>query len=169
MGEVEGAGQGGGAADRERGPSVNIPPPVVPLVLLVVGLVIDFTFDPWGVTIVPTARYALGAAFIIAGQGAMFSAMGRFRATGQDPRPWEPSPELIIEGIYRYTRNPMYVGFGAIQAGVGLVFGCLTPAILVPVSWWLIFHIAIRHEEAYLLEKFGEAYASYIQTVRRWI
>ncbi len=169
MSESEGQAVQGNAPEKEHGPSVKIPPPLVPLVLLGVGLAIDLAFDPWGSPLSASSRYAIGAALIIAGQGALFAAMGRFRATGQDPRPWEPSPELIIEGIYRYTRNPMYVGFGALQAGVGLVFGCLSPAMLVPVSWWIIFHIAIRHEEAYLLQKFGEGYARYLETVRRWV
>ena len=76
---------------------------------------------------------------------------------------------MIIEGIYRYTRNPMYVSFGALQAGLGLLLGSALPALLAPVSWWVIYLIAIRHEEDYLRGKFGADYVAYLGQVRRWL
>ena len=98
-------------------------------------------------------RFAVGGVLVIAGLAAMGLAIGWFRKTGQDPAPWKESPELIIEGIYKWTRNPMYLGMGLLQAGLGLLFGSVWPLVLVPVTWWVIYRIAIRHEEAYLAGK----------------
>jgi len=96
-------------------------------------------------------------------------AIGLFRKSGQDPAPWASSPELIGEGIYRWTRNPMYLGMGLIQAGLGALFSNMWIVALVPVTWFAIYLIAIRHEEAYLESQFGAPYLEYKKSVRRWL
>ena len=116
-----------------------------------------------------STRLVLGAVGSLAGIALMGMAMGGFRKTGQDPKPWTDSPELIVEGIYRWTRNPMYLGMGLLQAGLGLAFGSVWPLLVVPVTWGAIYLVAIRHEEAYLSEKFGDGYARYCASVRRWL
>ena len=158
-----------GSEEKERGANVTIPPPIIPVIGLVVGLAIDFVAAPFGPGPEGLLRWGGGLAFVAVGMGLLAAAAGLFRKTGQDPKPWEPAPELIIEGIYRYTRNPMYVSFGALQAGLGLLFGSAIPALLVPITWWIIYRIAIRHEEAYLRGKFGADYEAYLGQVRRWL
>ena len=54
------------------------------------------------------------------GIGVMAAAIGLCRRTGQDPKPWESTPEIISTGVYRFTRNPMYAGMALLQAGIGL-------------------------------------------------
>ena len=154
---------------KERGANVRIPPPVVPVVLLVFALVLDAVAAPLGLAPFGLARWAGGGVLTAAGIGLLAAAGGLFRKTGQDPKPWEPAPELIVEGIYRITRNPMYVGFGAMQAGLGMLFESYLPGLLVPLTWWIIYLIAIRHEEVYLREKFGAEYEAYLGRVRRWL
>ena len=158
-----------GTQERERGASVRIPPPIIPVIGLVVGLALDAIASPFGAGPVGLGRWGGGVAFIAIGMGLLAAAAGLFRKTGQDPKPWEPAPELIIVGIYRYTRNPMYVSFGVLQAGLGLLLGSALPALLVPVSGWVIYLIAIRHEEDYLRGKFGADYEAYLGQVRRWL
>ena len=153
----------------EKGAAVTFPPPFVPLLLLAVGIAIEKTLAPVGWVPTDAWRWGLGGGGVVAGVVLLGLAQGLFSKTGQDPKPWKPAPELIVEGIYQYTRNPMYLGMGALQAGLGLLFASVTPAILVPVTWWIIYRIAIRHEEAYLKEKFGEPYEAYLQRTRRWI
>ena len=152
-----------------RGAAVRLPPPLVPLILLGVGMGVH-RFVP---LVTPlgqgAAGWILGLGFVVAGVALVTLAMGWFRKTGQDPKPWTESPELILEGIYRWTRNPMYVGFGALQAGIGLLLGSLWPLLLVPMTGWAIQRTAIVHEEAYLTATFGEPYERYMESVRRWL
>jgi len=97
------------------------------------------------------------------------SAFGLFRRTGQDPKPWESTPEVISTGIYRFTRNPMYVGMALIQLAIGIGLGNGWIVALVPAVLGVIYAIAIRHEEAYLERKFGKIYTEYKASVRRWL
>ena len=85
------------------------------------------------------------------------------------PKPWEPTPEIISTGIYRMTRNPMYVGMAVLQAGIGIWWANGWIIALVPVVLAVVYATAVRHEEAYLEEKFGDAYRGDKSSVRRWI
>ena len=133
----------------ERGAAVRIPPPIIPVIMLAVGVGIDAIASPLGWAPAGLLRWAAGGVLTAIGVALLGAAGGLFRKTGQDPKPWAPSPELIIEGIYLRTRNPMYVSFCALQAGLGLLLGSAIPLLLVPVTAWIITQIAIRHEEAY--------------------
>jgi len=151
------------------GAAVRFPPPFVYFIALALGVVAHLWFVPLSIPLVNGVRY--GAAVLLLGSGTalMLSAFGLFRRTGQDAKPWESTPEIISTGIYRFTRNPMYVSMGALQAGIGVALGNAWVVLLVPVVWAVIYAIAIRHEEAYLEKKFGSVYLDYKKSVRRWI
>jgi protein-S-isoprenylcysteine O-methyltransferase Ste14 len=154
---------------RERGAAVRFPPPLIYLAAMIGGWAADRWLLPLPIGLSPGARVGAG---VIAGLvGLLFGipALARFRATGQDPKPWEPSPELIQQGIYRLSRNPMYLGLTLLQVGVGLgadnlwiVLACLPALAAVHV-------IAVRPEETYLEGRFGEDYRGYKAKVRRWL
>jgi len=114
-------------------------------------------------------RMGLGVATALFGVALVAAAIGLFRRTGQDPKPWESTPEIISTGIYRFTRNPMYVGMALLQASIGITWGNGWILALVPVVLVTIYTIAIRHEEAYLERKFGSTYLDYKHSVRRWL
>jgi protein-S-isoprenylcysteine O-methyltransferase Ste14 len=63
----------------------------------------------------------------------------------------------------------MYVSMGVMQAGIGVALANGWVIALVPIVWLVIYFIAIRHEEAYLEEKFGSVYTDYKGSVRRWL
>ncbi len=151
------------------GAAVRFPPPFVPLIALVLGVVVDLWLLPLSIPLAGGVRY--GVAGLLLGLGAllMAGAFGLFRKTGQDPKPWESTPEIISTGIYRFTRNPMYVSMGLLQAGIGVALANGWVILLVPVVWVVIYFIAIRHEEAYLEGKFGNVYTEYKESVRRWL
>lgn len=151
------------------GAAVRIPPPLVPLFFLAMGFAISWLAGPLPNPLTKVPRYLIGSVLVVLALVLMAFAVGLFKSTGQDPKPWKASPELITTGIYRWTRNPMYLAMGLLQAGLGVLFAELWAVALVPLSWLTIYFIAIRHEEAYLEEKFGEAYAEYKKTVRRWL
>jgi protein-S-isoprenylcysteine O-methyltransferase Ste14 len=155
--------------NEKKGAAVRFPPPFVPLIALALGMVLHW-FVPLSTPIARGApRFVIGGGLVVLGVALMAMAFGWFRKTGQDPAPWEESPELIVEGVYRWTRNPMYLSMGMLQAGLGILFASVWPLILVPATWSVIYQIAIRHEETYLSQKFGESYERYRTDVRRWI
>jgi len=151
------------------GAAVRFPPPFVYLGAVAIGgllhtFVYALPFD------LPMAlRMGLGVATAVLGVALVAAAIGLFRRTGQDPKPWESTPEIISTGIYRFTRNPMYVGMALLQTSIGITWGNGWILVLVPVVLVTIYTIAIRHEEAYLERKFGSAYLEYKRSVRRWL
>jgi protein-S-isoprenylcysteine O-methyltransferase Ste14 len=150
------------------GAAVRFPPPLVPVIALALGVVIQLWGWPLLIPMGVALRMGIAVLLLILGGALMAAAFGLFRSTGQDPKPWLSTPEIISTGIYRFTRNPMYVSMGLLQAGIGIGLANGWVVLLVPAVWVVIYLIAIRHEEAYLEEKFGTVYTEYKASVRRW-
>ena len=150
-----------------EGAAVRFPPPFVPLIGLVVGLVIQ-RFIPLSIA-GGGVRWGLGTVLVVAGLALMGLAFGWFRKTGQDPKPWTEAPELIVEGFYRHSRNPMYVALAIGLLAVAARFDNLW--LLVSLAAWFPVMVrgVISREERYLEDKFGETYTSYKSRVRRWV
>jgi protein-S-isoprenylcysteine O-methyltransferase Ste14 len=149
--------------------AVRFPPPFVPLIALGLGVLIQRWILPLQIPLPALGRYGLAIVLFTVGFALMAAAFGLFRATGQDPKPWLTTPRIIATGVYRFTRNPMYLSMGLLQAAIGVALANGWVVLLVPVSWFVIHRIAIRHEEAYLERKFGSAYTDYKASVRRWL
>jgi protein-S-isoprenylcysteine O-methyltransferase Ste14 len=148
---------------------VRFPPPVVFLALVVVGVILQRALWPLAIPLGFWKRIGIGAVVLLAGLSSIISARIWFTRTGQSPIPWKPSPELLVQGIYRHTRNPMYVGVTVIQMGLGVLLDNLWISMLAPVALALVHFIAVRPEEAYLAEKFGDSYLRYKASVRRYL
>jgi protein-S-isoprenylcysteine O-methyltransferase Ste14 len=121
---------------------------------------------------VPVARMiSVTGGLIVLGAGIVlaFAAEKHFIRTGQSPMPWTPSPELILQGPYRFTRNPMYVGMTLAQIGIGLAVNSLWIAGLALVTLLVIHFTAVLPEERYLAEKFGDSYEALRRKVRRYL
>ncbi len=155
-------------AAEQDGAAVRFPPPFVPLIALAAGVALHLAW-PLALPVGGLLRFGLGVLLVLAGLGAMSAAMGLFREIGQDPKPWVSTPAVITTGIYGFTRNPMYLGMGLLQAGLGVLLANGWVLLLVPATCFVIARIAIRHEEAYLEGKFGSEYTDYKARVRRWI
>jgi protein-S-isoprenylcysteine O-methyltransferase Ste14 len=155
--------------ESREGAAVRFPPPFVPLIALALGVVVHLWVWPFSLGVSGVLRYGLGGVLVAAGLGVMAAAMQLFRRTGQDPAPWEKTPEIISTGIYRFTRNPMYLGMGLLQAGIGVALDNAWVVLAVVPVWLTIQLIAIRHEEAYLERQFGQVYLDYKASVRRWL
>ena len=155
-------------AERE-GASVRVPPPAVFVGFVILGAVGDRYIGHLPSVIDAPARIAVAVALGLVGALFLVGAIRLFVATGQDPKPWMPSPELIATGIYRISRNPMYVSMALFQASIGVAIGNAWVVLLVPMSMATVHWTAIRHEEQYLGDKFGGAYAQYTRSVRRWL
>lgn len=151
----------------EDNPRVRLPPPVIVLAGLAVGLALDGRLiDPhWN----SASQVLFGIVGASVGLLLGIAALGLFRRKGTKPEPWKPSSALVTTGVYRFTRNPMYLGMLFLYAGVALMAGGpLTIGPLALVFLTLNFYV-IGREEAYLERRFGEAYAEYRERVRRWL
>ena len=153
------------------GAAVRFPPPLIPLLVVLIGAGLDYVW-PLGVGIdLPTpGRYWAGG-FIVA--GAMLTLglwpVMMFKRSDQSVIPWTETPSILIRGPYRFTRNPMYLQMVLVCIGFTIILANGWILGMTPVCAWLLYHLAIRHEEAYLEEKFGESYRAYKRAVRRWI
>ena len=114
-------------------------------------------------------RYLAGAA--LAAGGFVMIAMGarRFLAAGTNIPPTLPTTTLVVDGIYRRTRNPFYLGTTLVYLGLGVAAGSLWAIGLVVPLMWVINVGVVAREERYLERKFGDAYRAYKARVRRWI
>ena len=77
--------------------------------------------------------------------------------------------QLVTSGLYRYTRNPMYLGLLIILQGWAIYLGALTPFLLLLAFVWVITRMQIVPEEIILHAKFGQTYSDYQQRVPRWL
>lgn len=98
-------------------------------------------------------------------------SLGLFFRARTTPNPMRPdkTQQLVVSGLYRYTRNPMYLGMLAMLAGWWIYLASLTPIVLLPVFVWVITVQQIQPEEQMLAKKFGQVYRDYQQSVRRWL
>lgn len=149
--------------------AVRLPPPLVYLGAVVLGGLVHELVVPLPLPIGTGLRIAGAAVAGGAGVALVLAAFGLFRAIGQDPAPWTTTPSVVTTGIYRWTRNPMYVGMGLLQTAISIGWANGWILALVPVVLATVQATAIRHEEAYLESKFGETYLAYKRSVRRWL
>jgi protein-S-isoprenylcysteine O-methyltransferase Ste14 len=148
---------------------LKIPPPVVgALVALIMWWVSDL---PPGLPVPAPARWLLVAAVGLAGLSFDVLGLLAFRQRGTTVNPLKPSKAsaLVTGGIYRLTRNPMYVGMALLLTAWAVHLGSLWP-FLGPVVFVLyITRFQILPEERALRERFGHDYAAYAARVRRWL
>ncbi len=150
-------------------PGVLAPPPLIYGVPLLAGLIAHFSGAGLDFGLPLWLRLLLGFAALAAGIALIASALLRFRRAGTKPEPWKPSTALVVDGVYRLTRNPMYLGMALVYAGIALLFDCaLTTALLLPAVLTIHFGVILR-EERYLSGKFGEAYRDFMGKSRRWL
>ena len=76
---------------------------------------------------------------------------------------------LVVDGIYRLTRNPMYLGLLLLLTGFAVRLGSATPFVLLPVFVFVVERLQIVLEERFLSEKYGHAFEAYRARVRRWV
>ena len=112
----------------------------------------------------------LGLPLILLGTLAYLWCAWDFTFVGKGtPAPFDPPKEVVVRGLYRYVRNPMYVGVALGLLGEAVLFGSTTLlvyAVLVVLS----FHLwVVYYEEPTLRRKFGKSYEQYCRAVSRWI
>jgi protein-S-isoprenylcysteine O-methyltransferase Ste14 len=148
-------------------PAIRFPPPLVWIGFLLLGYAADRAFG------LPRFEFAaqktLAALLILAATAMILWALASFRRAGERPEPWTGSEKMIEAGLYRITRNPMFLGMAASALGVALWFGSWAMLAAAALATLIIDRLVISREEAYLEMRFGDAYRAYRQRVRRWL
>ncbi len=121
--------------------------------------------QPWSVTTV------VGLSIALAGGGFALAGALAFRRARTTVNPLSPhrASALVTNGIYRFTRNPMYLGMLLVLVGWGVYLGNAAAWLAVPVFVWLLNKLQIKAEERVLRERFGTEYTCYAMRVRRWV
>ena len=150
-------------------PGVIAPPPLIYLGFLLAGFGIGRLVSEPSLGLDADWRRGLAFALVIGGLLLDGIAAGTFRRLGTPPEPWKPTTALATGGLYRYSRNPIYVGFAITYAGFALAMDSpIALALLVPCLI-VIDRFVIQREERYLTTKFGAEYQAYKGKVRRWL
>ena len=110
-----------------------------------------------------------GLAFLATGTAMIIWSRRAFQAAGTPIRPFTESTVLIRHGLYRWSRNPMYLGAVFLVAGVAILLGTLAPLLVVIAVFAILQEGFIRREERLLDDTFGDRYRAYRRSVRRWL
>ena len=133
--------------------------------LLMIGL--HFLFPVMKVIVSPY-NYS-GIPLLIFGLVFNIWSSNYFNKVKTTVKPFEESNYLVTEGLFKYSRHPMYFGMVLALAGLFILLGSVTPSVVIPLFIWIITKKFILVEEKALEDKFGEDYLKYKNKVRRWI
>lgn len=112
---------------------------------------------------------AAGGAFALVGLALGALSVREFRRAGTSVVPGEPSTALLESGPYRFTRNPIYIGFVIFYFGLAIMLTSAWMLVLLVPVLIVLQRGVVEREEAYLQTKFGEAYRKYQARVPRWL
>jgi protein-S-isoprenylcysteine O-methyltransferase Ste14 len=153
--------------ERPDNPGVRVPPPLFYALAILVGWLLD---RRWPLPVggdgarVATAWLLVAASVLLMGGG--IQSLWR-RHTSM--LPFRPAKTLVIEGPYRLTRNPMYVGMALLTVAFGLFLHTWWPMLLLLPAMVAVQILVIAREERYLRRRFGAEYDAYTRRVRRWL
>jgi protein-S-isoprenylcysteine O-methyltransferase Ste14 len=150
-------------------PGVIAPPPLIYLGFLLAGYGVGQLVREPSLGLNVDLRRGLAFVLVIGGLLLDGIAAGTFRRLGTPPEPWKPTTALATDGLYKYSRNPIYVGFAVTYAGFAFAMDSpIALALLVPCLI-VVDRFVIAREERYLAAKFGHEYQAYQGKVRRWL
>ena len=158
------------SAAGEDNAGVRFPPPLV----YILGLLAGSLLHSWiGRDVEPAAWrmgfVVAGAALAVLGAAITVSGAVTFRRAKTEVPPFLPASTFVTWGPYRFTRNPMYLGFTIAYVGFALWLNLLWALAFLPLVIWTIDGGVIAREEAYLKRRFGSEYEAYCRRVGRWL
>ncbi|MCC5452384.1 isoprenylcysteine carboxylmethyltransferase family protein [Rheinheimera sp. UJ51] len=145
-------------------------PPLLLVVLFALAMWLLTQYLP-SVALALSWRFFLAGILAIVGMAVALAGVLAFRRanTTVDPRVPQQSSSLVIRGIYRYSRNPMYLGFLLLLMAWGCYLQSALALLLLPVFVLYMNRFQIMPEERHLQQKFGADYQAYLTQVRRWL
>lgn len=150
-------------------PGVIAPPPLLFGGALAIGAALDFGLLRVSTGLAAPLRLGAGAVLVAAAGALAVAAFGRFRRAGTAVEPWRPSTALVTGGVYRFTRNPIYLALALLYLGLALAMDSVLTVLLLMPLLALVKVGVVAREERYLEGKFGDEYRRYKGSVRRWL
>ena len=154
--------------ERDR-PAIIAPPPLLAAVCIAAGFIAAH-FRPF--PFIPGAawpRVALGVTLFLLAAVIVFSSRRELIKHHEHPNPYKPTDAIVVSGIYRFTRNPIYVGFLLVVLAVGVGANNAWLLLSFVALFVLLYLGVVKAEERYLSAKFGDRYDEYRRRVRRWV
>ena len=111
----------------------------------------------------------IGTVFILLSFVLIYFSVKSFRNYQEDPNPTTSSNVLITSGIFKYTRNPMYLALTLFQFGIGASLSFIHICLMSFVTIVILHYFVVKKEERYLTDKFGKSYTAYLSNTRRWL
>ena len=145
----------------------KIPPPIVTLVF---GLSIYFTRGIFPMVELPYSSY-FGILLLLLGLFILISAVRLFRKgkTTVNPLSPEQATKLVTDGIFNYSRNPMYLGMAFVLASIAVFLNPLGGIVFILIFCAYITKFQIIPEERAMRDLFSSDYDKYIKSTRRWL
>lgn len=123
----------------------------------------------WPLPFALPAAVPVGAAMVLASTLLFLFSVQALHAAGTPVPGNQPTTSIVRTGPFRFSRNPIYLSFFVLQLGVALWIGSIWMlATLVPAAT-VVSRVVVRREERYLESRFAQQYASYRDSVRRWL
>jgi len=145
----------------------NVHPPIVALIFIVIAYFLGrFVPLPF---VAPMALRNIGLFMTFVGFLLGVGAFVEFRKAHTTLDPHGSAKQLVTSGIYRFTRNPIYLGFLLMVIGLPLNSGLYWGIVMAPFYMIMMTRLVVEREEMYLEKKFKNAYTSYMSRVRRWL
>lgn len=147
--------------------NVHFPPPLIHFIFILITVAVNQFIPvalPRAVLLIGTGMGLIFLSILIAG-----SAFSQFAQSNNPVPPNQPVKDLMVQGPFRFTRNPLYLALALLQAGVSLVSGNGWILMTLPFVLLIVRHYVIGREEAYLARRFGQTYLDYQSRVRRWL
>jgi protein-S-isoprenylcysteine O-methyltransferase Ste14 len=136
---------------------------------IVAGLV-PWLLTRWHVDDQPLLLRILGGVVMMLGLVLVLESTARFALEGRGtPAPWAPPERFVVHGLYRFTRNPMYVGVLALVVGQASLLGREILLAWAAAAWLLFQLFLVFEEEPGLRRRFGAEYEGYCARVPRWL
>ncbi|WP_035346914.1 methyltransferase family protein [Halalkalibacter hemicellulosilyticus] len=132
------------------------------------GMVLFRMYDPYYLW-VSTPYNLIGLVLLAAGLVVSIMGSRTFRQHRTNIHTFKKPNQLVVEGLFKYSRNPMYVGFLMALVGLFVVLGAVSPALFVLLFLIVTDRWYIKYEENILNETFGVEYERYKSSTRRWI
>ncbi len=151
-------------ADR---PVTRVLPPLYYCAAMLFGFLLS---RRWALSI-PDGRTATlsGTLLLVSAIALMLSGATTFWRAGTTVHHDRPATKLVAIGPYRFTRNPIYLGFVIATIAFGVLVGTWWPILLLIPVQFIVHRFVIKPEEAYLARRFGHDYRAYTGRVRRWL